>query len=120
MDAPEGAGGNAYFAPQAKGFIDHHRPGFRFPVNGSCRANFQTGGGFALKAGQREYGSVIQVEMNPDIGIFPFESPRFLEGTDPLAIPAGKTAVLFHVYDFQNRLLLNYPSTKGMVFVILF
>ena len=106
MDAPEGAGMNTHIASHAGGFIHNYRSCFRIPAQSRCGTNLQAEGGFALLTCHGGNGSLIQIHMNPDIGVFELESAGVLKGTDPLTIAAAQAPIRYNEYDFHGEL---YP-----------
>jgi hypothetical protein len=74
MDTPEGTGMHTHFAPHTGGLIHNHGPGFRIPLYGLGGTDLQTKGCFALLTGHGKNGSLIQIDMDPDIGVLTLES----------------------------------------------
>jgi hypothetical protein len=109
MDAPEGTGMNTHFASHASGLIHNYRFCFRIPAEGRCGTDLQADGGFALLTGHGRDGSLIQIDMNPDVGVSALESTGILKGTDPLTIAAAQAPIRFNEYDFHiGRFLLAW------------
>jgi hypothetical protein len=104
MDAPEGTGMDTHFASHAGGFIHNYRSCLRIPAQGRGGTDLQAEGGFALLTGHGGNGSLIQIDMNPDIGIFALESAGILKGTDPLTIAAAQAPIRYNEYDFHGEL----------------
>jgi hypothetical protein len=107
MDAPERTGMNAHFASDAGGFIHNDRSCFRIPAQGRRRADFQTEGGFALLAGHGRDGSLIQVDMHPDIGVSALEPAGIMKRADLLTTTATQATIRFNEYDFHVELDLH-------------
>jgi hypothetical protein len=106
MDAPEGTGMDTHFTSHAGGFIHYYRSCLRIPVYSRCGTDLQTKSGFALLTGHGRNCSLIQIDMNPDIGISALESAGVLKGTDPLTITAAQAPIRFNEYDFHVELYL--------------
>jgi hypothetical protein len=106
MDAPERTGMHTHFAPQTGRLIHNHSPGCRMPLNGPCRADLQAEGRFALLAGHGKNGSLIQIDMNPNVGVLAFESAGVLKRADPLTIAAAQAPIRINEYDFHGKLYL--------------
>jgi hypothetical protein len=102
MDAAERTGMDTHFASHAGGFIHNYRSCFRIPVQGRCGADLQTEGGFTLLTGHGGNGSLIQIDMNPDIGISVLESAGIVKRTDLLTIAAAQAPIGFNEYDFHG------------------
>ena len=49
-------------------------------------------------------GSLIQIDMNPDIGVPALESAGIVKRTDALTIAAAQAPVGFNEYDFHAEL----------------
>jgi len=106
MDAPERTGMNAHFASDAGGFIHNDRSCFRIPSQGRRRADLQAKGGFALLTGHGSDGSLIQVDMYPDLGVSAFEPAGIMKRADLLATAAAQAPIRFNEYDFHVELFL--------------
>jgi len=46
---------------------------------------------------------VIQIDMNPDIGVTALEAAGIVKRTDPLTITAAQTPIRFNEYDFHGE-----------------
>jgi len=104
MDTSEGTGVYAHPAPHTCGFVNSHRMGDRIALNGGGGTDLQACGRFALVTGHGEYGSLIEVDMDPDVGILSLEPPGILKRADPFAVPAGQAPILFNKYDFHDNI----------------
>jgi len=60
-----------------------------------------------LLTGHGKYGSLIQIDMDPDIGIFKLEPSGILKGANPLTIAAAQAPLRFNEYDFHAILYLR-------------
>ena len=108
VDAAERAGMNTHFASDAGGFVHNDRSCLRVPAQGRRWTDFQAQRGFALLTGHGGDGSLIQIDMNPDIGLPALESAGILKRTDLLTAAAAKTTIRFNEYDFHIELFLPF------------
>jgi hypothetical protein len=106
MDAPERTGMHTHFASHAGGLIHNHGPGFRIPLNSLRGTDLQAEGRFALLTGHGKNGSLIQIDMDPDIGVLTLESSGTPKRADPLTISAAQAPIRINEYDFHGELYL--------------
>ena len=65
------------------------------------RRFLQAEGRFALLAGHGKYGTLFKVDLNPNIGIFAFETAGFLKRANLFAIATGQAPIEFDENDFH-------------------
>ena len=97
---------HTHFASHTGALVHNHGPGLRIPLKGLRGADFQAQGRFALLTGHGKNAALIQVDVDPDIGILTLESSGTQKRADPLAIAAAQAPIQLNVDDFHGELFL--------------
>jgi hypothetical protein len=84
---------HAHFASQASAFIHDDRVGFWIAAERTVGTYLHADRFFTLDAGERRYKSFFRIEVDPDVGAFPFEISHLIKGTGQLTVLTSHTAL---------------------------